>query len=1044
MSNLKVALLLFSLNPIFLFAQKKTQTIESRLQVTQALIDSTEYKQALIDSRQIFKDYQRESSIKYDSTEAKIYNTLSFVFVITGRADSAIVYANKALDILQHLDEDHNELIKSYNYLGRSYYMLAQFDRAIENLENGLKIVKRKYGEDHFEATTFYGNLSLNYNSKGEPKKAIHVLQKNLDILLDLYEKNHINVAKTYNNFGAVYYNLGDFDKVLDYSFKALKIKQQLLGDDHPTIATSYINVGSMYMEKGDYGKSRTYAEKAISIIRERLSETHPYLTYAHRVIGGSYKQLKSYQKAIEQFEEGIRIIQINHGKNHYRAGGAYHQLGDLYRIMENYEEATKNAMKSLNIFSNLRDTDTKEVAASYELLGIISMDKGEYDKTIQYCNKALSIYGNQSIKGPDRAGPYMNIAIAYSHKNEFPKADHYFNECGNVLQYDFKQPILFDQVADRTVLRELLNQKRKNYKRLYEKSLDKKYLDSIQLNDQHAIALEDYFQSELSEQEARSFHISDVFWRYEGAIKNLLRNKSPDNVNMAFEVAEKSKSRLLTENFRSIEVQKLTGISQDLLEEEREINIDLAFYDKKIYQEQYEKEIPNDSLIKVFNTQLFKINQQKEQLVQTFKEKYPSYHRLKYNYNVVNIHEIRTILQNDQALIEYFVGDSSIFIFVITRDDYHVKTIEKDFPLEEWVKVLRENIYSFWMLAGQSDEIYQNQKSTYTKVAYQLNEKLIAPIQNLLPEKLIVVPDGVLNFIPFEALLTELPEDALDFKSYAYLLKQHQISYNYSATLHRELSNRNNTIDQSSLLAFAPSFEAEDTAYNTLAELRSGFGRLKYNAEEAQAVHSLLGGDLFVGNKATEDQFLQLANQYQVIHLSTHGKSNDQMGDYSFVCFSEIPDSISDNERLYVRELYNMQLNADMVVLSACETGLGEMKRGEGIIGLAHGFTFAGAASTVTSLWSVNDIQTTNLMTRFYKNIKAGMTKDAALRQAKLNYLEEENHADPYFWSGFIAAGNMAPIDLQNDRSRWSFGFIALGLVVFVLLVWKLKDHIL
>ncbi len=1028
MFNLKWAVLLFYLFPIFLFGQKQENIFDERLSIIQELIASSNFKQALSDSEQLILNYQNEAE-KIDSTTIQIYNTVSYVFLRTGKIDSSIIYANKALEILRDGHEDHIETIKSYNYLGTSHHQAAEFDKAIEALEQGLNIVKQIYGEDHIEATIFYGNLSLSYNAIGKPKKAIQCLEKNLKILLNLYGENHINVAKTYNNFGAVYFSLGDFDKVLDYSFKTLKIKQQILGDNHPTLSSSYVNIGSMYQEKGDYEKSIVYAEKGIQIILNSLGETHPHLTHAHKVIGGSYKRIKSHKKAIEHYEKGIDIIEQNFGKDHFRAGGIYHELADLHNSMKNYEEAIKFANKSLDIFSKNNGKNNKDVATSYELLGSISISKDEPDQAIEYYNEALNFYTSHTLKGPDIANPYMNIGMAYSIKNDFEKANYYYNKCAEALQYNLNQPTLFHKVTNRVALRKLLKIMRQDFEKRYVLEQDKKYLDSILINDQHAIALEDFFQGELSEREAREFHFSDSFWRYEKAINNILQKNDNADLHFAFEIAEKSKSRFLAENFRSISAKKIAGISQELLNQEHQINIDLAFFDKKLYQEKYENATPNDSLISLYKDKLFVINQEKERLVETFKEKYPAYHNLKYDCTVTTVSEIQSILEDDQALIEYLVGDSTIFVFVITAEQYHVEAIRKDFPLEKGVLDFRENIYSYWMLPGQSDEVYLSQNAAFVKNAFQLYDRLMEPIESVLPEKLIIVPDGILNLIPFEALLKTLPKDAQDFKSHDYLLKHHQISYNYSASLYKELSNRKNASSSAPFVAFAPSFVNEDSVYNSLAELRSGLGPLKYNMVEAQTVHSLLGGDIYEGTEATESQFLQYADQYQIIHLSTHGKSNDEMGDYSFVCFSEIPDSISDNERLYVRELYNLKLNADMVVLSACETGLGQIKRGEGIIGLASGFTFAGAASTVTSLWSVNDIQTTHLMERFYKNIKAGMTKDGALRRAKLDFLNEESHSEPYFWSAFVAAGNMAPIELQNERTWWYVGFILLGL---------------
>ena len=217
--------------------------------------------------------------------------------------------------------------------------------------------------------------------------------------------------------------------------------------------------------------------------------------------------------------------------------------------------------------------------------------------------------------------------------------------------------------------------------------------------------------------------------------------------------------------------------------------------------------------------------------------------------------------------------------------------------------------------------------------------------------------------------------------------------------------------------------------------ERRNGFENLFFNIPEAESIHNLIPGRLFKGSSATEENFLNNTSDYKIIHLATHAKSNDKLGDYSFIALSKVNDSILDKNRLYVGELYNLNLNADMVVLSACETGLGELQKGEGIISLARAFTYAGAKSTINSLWSVNDASTKTLMEYFYQNIKNGKSKDEALRDAKLTYLENENYDPPYFWASFIAMGNMEPIALSSEFNYWWLLLlpVVFGIIYFV-----------
>ena len=415
----------------------------------------------------------------------------------------------------------------------------------------------------------------------------------------------------------------------------------------------------------------------------------------------------------------------------------------------------------------------------------------------------------------------------------------------------------------------------------------------------------------------------------------------------------------------------------------------------------------------------------------------YPDYYRLKYDNRSISVKEVQeNLLYADQALIEYFIGDSNIFVFLIKPNDYQVHSIPKDFPLETWVNQMRRGIYQYHLTPQVSQADYATLNDTFAIASHQLYQKLIAPIKADLPRKLIIVPDGILGYLPFDALLTKPPEQNHSFKSHDYLLQEHEISYSYSATLLEEMQSAPDDKGNKQLLAFAPSFEENTTFFTSIKTRRDGLGPLLYNIPEAESINAIFGGDIFSGTTATKSQFTEHSQEYRILHLATHGKANDQIGDYSFLAFAEPSDSTED-PKLYVRDLYNLRLNADMVVLSACETGIGELQRGEGIISLARGFSYAGAKSIITTLWSVNDASTKELMESFYQYLKDGQTKDAALRQAKLDYLNAHTNdeAHPFFWAGFIPIGDMSVIEPISAFHWWWMigGLLFVGMIWFI-----------
>ncbi len=378
-------------------------------------------------------------------------------------------------------------------------------------------------------------------------------------------------------------------------------------------------------------------------------------------------------------------------------------------------------------------------------------------------------------------------------------------------------------------------------------------------------------------------------------------------------------------------------------------------------------------------------------------------------------------VLAPNQTLLEYQIGDSSLFIIAIQKQKYEVIEVKKNFPLELWVT----NMTSNGMAKDKKKAL--NASTLYSKAAYDLYQKLIQPVLDAgvaLGQELIIIPDGILGQVPFEALLTATPKTVGIYHDYPYLLHKHQISYCFSATLLGQMMDKKHNVQHTkTLLGMAPFAKISDhinkpqmdstlRAVTRDLPLRDTLKSLLYSGSEIDSITTLWRGKALYNQDATTNQFLELAPLYRIIHLATHGKADARSGDYSFLAFNT-GKSDSLYLKLYARDLYNVSLNADLVTLSACETGIGQLQKGEGIINLTRAFAFAGAKSIVTSLWSVNDVRTKDLMVLFYKELaKPGMRKDAALRNAKLKYLSMYNvQADPYFWAGFIAIGDMSSI---------------------------------
>ncbi|MEM6699857.1 MAG: CHAT domain-containing protein, partial [Bacteroidota bacterium] len=306
-----------------------------------------------------------------------------------------------------------------------------------------------------------------------------------------------------------------------------------------------------------------------------------------------------------------------------------------------------------------------------------------------------------------------------------------------------------------------------------------------------------------------------------------------------------------------------------------------------------------------------------------------------------------------------------------------------------------------------------KKQLKDYQQLAFQLYENLLAPVLQEFNaiQKLLIIPDGMLGYLPFELLLEETTTIQNSFRSLPYLLKEYSIRYEYSV---RFLLPSKTDLDQplSDLLAFAPNFESND-AYSKLA----------FNALETTAIQELIGGKTLTGIDATAANFKSLAEQYGILHIASHASVRDSAPNFSHLVFT--PNKQEDH-LLNAYELYGLSLHAQLAVLSACETGTGQLQTGEGIMSLSRAFQYAGCSSIITSLWKAEDQSTYQIMVQLYKMLREGKDKDEALRQAKLDFLaeSEQQYTHPFYWGTFVLIGNEKALIFKHSF-QWEMLFL-------------------
>jgi len=732
---------------------------------------------------------------------------------------------------------------------------------------------------------------------------------------------------------------------------KALAITRQSLGETHDEVGVCYIDLADDYFEKGDYDQALVYDAKALANLQQSLGENHPYVALNYNRLGKIYAGKGSYAQAIAHYHKVLAITLPALGENHPRVAEAYRNLGEVYRQQQNLERALFYYQKT-----------------------IISSVAGFEDSSV-YCNPALN------------------------------------------------------NLSSETHLLKALEAKADALKRLYlVKSHDRKDLHKALTTYHLSTELLDKIRTSYKAEGSKLFLARTAHQISGRGIPTALQlaelTREERYQHQAFLFAERSKAAILAEALQEANAMEFAGLPDSLLEKEKNLRMDQTFYETQIQKER-EKRDGRDSLkIADFENRYFRRKNQYEQLVEALEKNYPQYYELKYQIRFTEIAALQKALAANSVLLEYFVGDSAIYIFVISPNDFSVKAVAKAQAFDLLVASLLRSIKKV-------------EKAEFEKTSRALHKILVAPIQDQIAaaKKLIIIPDGALFYVPFEALISSQASVAVDFTAPEYLIHRYEISYHCSATLYQKaVSDQPVATAQKkaeNFLGFAPVFsdsvrngyiiasrnEADSLsafADNLRAVMIDGkrFSELKYTAEEVAAIVKLFErkkktGAGYFHRQASEENFKQAAGQYKFVHLATHGVLNEENPKLSGLIFSQPADSGNmEDGILYAGETFNLATNADLVVLSSCESGLGKLVKGEGLMALARGFIYSGAPNIIVSLWKVYDKHTSELMVELYKNILAGKSYAAALREAKLHMLRKPLTAFPQKWSAFVLVG--------------------------------------
>ncbi|NVO11656.1 MAG: CHAT domain-containing protein [Bacteroidales bacterium] len=825
----------------------------------------------------------------------------------------------------------------------------------------------------------------------GDYSSAIRDLSKILTLKGKMSSDYKPEYFKVYNRLGLVYRRRGDLSEAIDFYKKALESTS-----DTFNLSVINYNIANIYSLRGDYSKAIYYNENSISVLEKSNDEKkYRYITDIYHNLGYSYYKLGDYNRARSNYLKSIQVSKENQlGEN----GDTYYSCGQAYQKLDSLGKADYCFRKAISCYTKEFGKDHYMTGMAYMNYAFFYSETGEYAKSVQLYKRAYEILA--STLGSKH--PYMSLCLKlngnlYYQIGDYKQALRYYQQSLASKIYSFNDNSVYvnpnsDVLPDMDIL-DILKYKAQAFIKLSEHESKEENLiaalSTLELSTAFTERLRTGYLYEGSKlQLAANEH---EIYLLGVSVAHSLYEISGDSkyLGMAFRYAEYSKYAVLRELKNDEMAKGVAGVPDSISNSERRIELQISEIRMQI-EEESKLEHPNRSKIDGWNGQLFSLSQNLEGLMQRLESNYPLYYRQKHSNQVVNIAQLQGAMGEKEAILEYVLGDSTLYTFTITRDTFLLVKQEADSTFRS-----RLNFLIYALHSEYSTGYYK-----YRDAAYTLYRKLISPVEPLLKNKnLLIIPDGKLNRIAFDVLIDRPYRDGdkRDYRKESYLLRKYPIGYAYSATLYNNTlgSTRKGSPD---FLGIAPDYK------NSKDSLRN----IPIGLQNVRKIALLTFGKSLTGGSATEGAFKKYCSRYGIIHFYAHGLEDTLNPTNSKLFLSPQADS-ADDGYLHAWEVYNMQLNAELVVLGSCYSGSGRLSEGEGVLSISRSFMCAGSQSVIMSLWVASDRSTNGMLNDFYLNLLKGMRKDEALRLAKLKYLEETESifSHPRFWAGIVVNGN-------------------------------------
>jgi len=885
---------------------------------------------------------------------------------------------------------DPESLYVSYNNMGSIHYYASKLDSAVDYFNKAIEVLRkteRTPVNQYYRPALVLNNVSGIYSLQGKTTEAIQALKTSILQLKTFIATKEPHLKKNAatslqfeatDNLAGIYKELGDYKQAHDLLLHSYQQKQQALGKDDPGVFISQILLGQLYYAMKDYDKALRFLNEGLEAIAKADGDHTYWKADACNTLALLHEVRNNKEQAAMFYEKADALYEES-------LQGEYDNIylefisnaALFYAGNNNKQTALAKAKKAYDYIVKTQGTET--LSASHQLLNLSEVHylSGNYPEALNYSRQSLAAMNNAVRNG---------TSLLDSVKTELkkPKA---------ILQKAKAEYALL-KTKDQKELTRILNDLNEGLSIIERRKTILNNADDIGLlmaDQSELIRFIEKLNVDLFKATNDRSYLKRLIGLHESAMYNRIRSRLDKSDTLKF-----------------------AHVPVNVQETERKLK---AAITSSLEGDRSHPEKMQAYFTAVDNWKRFQENLKKE---------HPRYYQMRYASIFKSLDDVKQLVPANTTLVRYFFSDKDLFALVADANTEMVLPLPAQ-DLEKQMALLSSSAYD---VTKTGDALYSLYQQLWAPIAQQVKHK-----------KVVIVPDDILYNLSFETLT---PKKISSFRELATtsLLAQHSIAYHYSLFL---VNPTKKTADsRQSFVAFAPGFTDQIKQRYRTAAVQAALPDNNYlsllpqpfTIDLAAKTQKLLGGDAYLHEQSTESSFKQYAGNHKIIHISTHAESDNLHPEFSRLVFAK-SGAADDDNYLYLPEIYNCNLNSDLAVLTACESGKPGYEDGEGMISLAHAFNYAGSESILTGLWKIDEQASAMLMEAFYKHLVAGLSKDEALRLAKLDYLKKADGRalSPQYWAGLVIMGDTAPIALE-EASTFNWRWVIIGAMILLFVV--------